>query len=76
MKKTIFHENTRNQIQFLLEFHIVFHWVYIKLNTKFEKLQNNKNKEQALLNLIDQYGVQKYFFISKYNEIGLCEVIM
>ncbi len=28
-----------------------------------------------LLNLTGQYGVQKYFFIIKFNEIYLCEVI-
>ncbi len=42
---------------------------------KFEKNQNNKNKEHILLNLIGQYGVQIYFFIRKFNEINLCEVI-
>jgi hypothetical protein len=41
----------------------------------FEKLRNNKNREQVLLNLISKYGVQKYFFIRKFNEIDLCEVI-
>ncbi len=51
-----------------------FHWVCIKLNTKFEKNWNNKSKEQVLLNLI-QYDVQNYFFIRKFNEIDLCEVI-
>jgi hypothetical protein len=47
----------------------------IKLNTKFEKLWNNKSREQILLNLTIQYGVQKYIFIRKFNEIHLCEVI-
>jgi hypothetical protein len=27
------------------------------------------------LNLTGQYGVQKYFFIRKFNGIDLCEVI-
>ncbi len=49
--------------------------VCIKVNTKFEKLWNNKNKEQVLLNLTSQYGIQKYFFIRKFNEIDLCEII-
>jgi hypothetical protein len=49
--------------------HSVFHWVYIKLNTKFENFWNNKSREQILLNLTTQYGVQKYFFIIKLNEI-------
>jgi len=31
--------------------------------------------EQVILNSTDQYGVQKYFFIRKFNEIDLCEVI-
>jgi hypothetical protein len=38
--------------------HGAFHWVCIKLNTKFEKLWNNKSKEQVFLNLTSQYGVQ------------------
>jgi hypothetical protein len=46
-----------------------------KLNTKFEKLWNNKSREQVLLNLTNQYGVQKYFFTKKFNEINLYEVI-
>jgi hypothetical protein len=46
-----------------------------KLNTKFEKLWNNKSREQVLLNLVGQYGVQKYFLIRKFSEIDLCEVI-
>jgi hypothetical protein len=45
------------------------------LNTKFEKLWNNKSREQVLLNLTGQYVVQKYFFIKNNNEIDLCEVI-
>ncbi len=45
------------------------------MNTKFEKNWNIKSKEQILLNLTNQYGVQKYFFIKKFNEIDLCEVI-
>jgi hypothetical protein len=48
---------------------------FILLNTKFEKLWNNKSREQVLFNLIGQYGVQKHFFIKKLNEIDLCEVI-
>ncbi len=55
--------------------HGAFCWVYINLNTKFEKLCNNKSKEQVILNLTSQHGVQKYFFIKKFNEIKLCEVI-
>ncbi len=46
----------------------------IKLNKTFEKLWSNKSREQVLLNLTSQYGVQKYFFIKKFNEIDLCEV--
>jgi hypothetical protein len=45
------------------------------LNTKFEKIWNNKSREQIFLNLTNQYGVQKYFFIRKFIEIDLCEVI-
>ncbi len=30
----------------------------IRLNTKFEKLWNNKSREQAFLNLTSQYCVQ------------------
>jgi hypothetical protein len=37
---------------------------------------NNKSKEQVLLNLIGWYGVQKYIFIRKFNEIDLCEVMI
>jgi len=32
-------------------------------------------KKIVLLNLISQNGVQKYFFIRKFNGIDLCEVI-
>ncbi len=52
-----------------------FPWVYIKLNTKFEKLWNNKSNEKILLNLINQNDVQRYFLTRKFNEIILCEVI-
>jgi hypothetical protein len=45
------------------------------LNTKFKKLWNNKSREQVLSNLTGQYGVQKYFFIRKFNEINLSEVV-
>ncbi len=55
--------------------HDVFHWVCIKLITNFKKIWNNKSREQILLNLTSQYGVQKYFCIRKINEIDLCEVI-
>jgi hypothetical protein len=48
--------------------HGAFHWVCIKLNTKFEKLWNNKSRGQVLLNLIGQNGVQKYFFMRKLME--------
>jgi len=54
---------------------VLFIGVCIKLNTKFEKKWNNKSREQVLLNLISQYGVQKYFFIKFFNEIDFCEVI-
>ncbi len=47
----------------------------IRLNTKFEKLWNNKSREQAFLNLTNQYGFQKYMFIRKFNVIVLCELI-
>jgi len=53
---------------------MLFIGVCIKLTTKFEKLWNNKSREQVLLNLIGQYGVQK-FLIKKSNEIDFCEVI-
>jgi hypothetical protein len=45
------------------------------LNKKFEKIWNNKRGEKIFLNLISQYGVQKYFFIKIFIEIDLCEVI-
>jgi hypothetical protein len=45
------------------------------MNTKSEKLWNNKSNEQVFLNLTSQYGVQKYIFIRKFNEIVLCELI-
>ncbi len=41
----------------------------------FEKLSTNKSREQVFLNLTSQYGVQKYFFIRRFNEIYLCEII-
>jgi hypothetical protein len=49
--------------------HGAFHWVYINLNIKFEIFWNNKSREQILLSLIGQYGVEKYFFIRKFYEI-------
>jgi len=55
--------------------HGAFHWVYINLNIKFEFFWNNKSREQILLSLIGQYGVEKYFFIRKFYEINLCEII-
>jgi hypothetical protein len=42
---------------------------------KFQKLWNNRNKEYVGLNLIGQHGVQTYFFIGKFNEIYMYEVI-
>ncbi len=80
-KEIIFHENTKKYIQFLFKFHseimvlsigFVLSWIQ---NFKFEKLWNNKNKKQVFLNLTSQHGVQKYFYIRKFNEINLCEVI-
>jgi len=70
-------KNQESKFKFYLNFILkpcCFHWVYINLNTKFEKLWNNKSREQALLKLNSQYRVQKYFFIKKFNEIDLCEV--
>jgi hypothetical protein len=55
--------------------HGAFHLVYIKLITNFDFFWNNKSREQVLLNLTGQYGVQKYFFIKKIIDINLREVI-
>jgi len=38
----VFDQNTRKYIQILFWNHGAFHWVYINLNTKFEKIWNNK----------------------------------
>jgi hypothetical protein len=46
-----------------------------KIEYKFENLWNNKSREQVLLNLNGQYGVQKYFLIRKFNGTDFCEVI-
>jgi hypothetical protein len=54
----------------VLSIESILNWILIL------RLWNNKSKEQILLNLTNQYGVQKYFFIKKLNEIDLCEVMI
>jgi len=44
-------------------------YIQILFNYHFEKMGHSIGKSTR------QYGVQKYFFIRKFNEIGLYEII-
>jgi hypothetical protein len=60
-------------LNFILKL-LTLNWVYFKSTTKFQKKWNNKSKEYVCLKLTNQYGVQTYFFIRKFNEIYMYSI--
>jgi hypothetical protein len=77
-KRQFFTKTQESRFKFYLKFILkllAFNWAYYKSTTKILKNWNNKSKEYVCLKLTSQYGVQTYFFIKKFNEIYMYEVI-